>query len=485
MRSRTEVARAGQSLTRVLVLFFLFSPYLIWWTRLPIWSVGAWDAFGPRFGYTLVQAMVSAAFALAGGCVLVRGLLAWRRPWVAEALLIAPNVIPPIFIALALINFFGLVVAVPFGFWAVVIAHALLNSGLVALALAQRLEASFAGQAEMAWVMGAPFKAFAWRVLAPQLKGELVRLAMFVLALSLTSFSLPLLLGGTRASTLDVMIYNLIRVDGRWDQALLLAFAQTACVLLFSLRLPSAVTSERRRALPRAYVAWRFGAVFVGVPAVILAAGGLGLLAQAARVGLEPVIREALLPAAMMSGALALSVGLLHLLLFLLMAWLPPHSVFEKIMNGYLGPSPAIAGFALLLWPHALPEGARLVVTLTLVAFPLLYRWQIGPALRSLRAQRTVAEVLGASPTLIWSHVVLPQTLAVGLRASALAAVWAAGDFAISSLFLAETPSLPLLIESALATYRFDQAAVLAVPLAVLSFVIYFLFARASRYVVG
>ncbi len=58
-----------------------------------------------------------------------------------------------------------------------------------------------------------------------------------------------------------------------------------------------------------------------------------------------------LIESALTSFALALAVGLMHLVLFLLIAFVSPHHGLRRFLNGYLSPSPVITGFALLLVP--------------------------------------------------------------------------------------------------------------------------------------
>ncbi len=107
----------------------------------------------------------------------------------------------------------------------------LLNCGLVAIALDRLVHSRVGGMAEVCWIMGASPKLF-WRQVAwPYLRADLACLYLFVFSLCFTSFSLPLLLSGERATTLEVVIYDLIRVEGRWDKAVLLALFQTSVLL--------------------------------------------------------------------------------------------------------------------------------------------------------------------------------------------------------------------------------------------------------------
>lgn len=476
MRLSSELPRR---VVRVGIGLILVFPYLIWIARLPSWSIPEYKLWGPALWTSSWQALASAGLASLTGAALFAGAQAWRRPAAAELWLLLPNLVPPLFVGMAGLRLLTLFVPAPFGLPLVIAAHALINAGLVAVALGRLARARLGGQAEVALVLGARPATF-WREIAwPQIRGDLAGVFLFVFALSFTSFSLPLMLGGPRAATLEVAIYDLVRVEGRWDAAVLLAFVQTCALLTLAFLLPRDFWPGRKApGRLRLSAAPRLKAL-VPVPALLLLAGALRLSPPGAGT------LEALAPAWLGTVALGLVVGLLHLLAFLAVAYASPHARLARFLNGYLAPSPAITGFGLLLVPFG-PAALRLSLALTLFSFPLLYRWLVHAALARLRDQVMIARTLGASWSSILFDVVWPQAAGPILNACALAAVWAVGDFALSGILLDDgEATLPLLMQNYLNNYRFDQAAFLLAPLLGAALCVYLFFRGAQHYVAG
>lgn len=484
MTSSRAEAVTTTLLSGVLALALL-SPYLIWLTLIPRW--GAPD---PRWlGLVtrgLAQAAASTLAAGGAGWILFRALRALpaERRAAGELRLLISNAVPPLFLALALISLVTPFAAFPFGFVAVVVAHTLLYGGLVAVAL-ERLERARLGQlAEAAWVMGVPEFEFWRRVAWPLLKRDLVTLAFFVFALALTSFSLPLLLQGSRNLSTEVAIYDLIRIDGRWDQAVLLAAVQMGLLFLASLGLPRAGAGSsvpEPRTLP--YRGRRVTGAVTWLPAGILLAGSLGGIVNA-RV---PADLAAVARATLTSLGLGATVGAVLIFLFSLVAFLLPNPKLERFLLGYLAPSPAITGFALLMvWPRPLGEAWQLLRTalaLALLYFAPLYRWQIHAALRALDSQRRMAQTLSATRVGIWINIVWPQAATAFLTAAGLGAAWATGEFALSGILLERQITLPQLIAADVAHYRWGEAAFLLLPLGLTAAIPYGIYRRLGVYV--
>jgi thiamine transport system permease protein len=173
--------------------------------------------------------------------------------------------------------------------------------------------------------------------------------------------------------------------------------------------------------------------------------------------------------------------------LILLTANVLPHAALDRFLNGYLAPSATITGFALLLLPgeEDWTDFLKLMTALTLISYPLLYRWIVHSAFANVRAQVITARALGAGWGMIVNELVMPQAAPQVLRACGLAALWAAGDFAISGIVAGQLNTLPLLMEDLMGNYRIEAAQLLMLPLAVIGLSLYALFVGVGRYVRG
>lgn len=388
--SGTKFFLADERLRAALRIGFgllLLSPYLIWLAEIPEWSLPAFSELMPVVGYATTQALLSAVLSCAFGFVLFHALQSWRSRGLAEGLLLFPNIIPPLFVVMAMLAVITPWAAFPYGLGAVVAAHVLLNGGLAAVALDRVIQAKLGGMVETAWVLGAKPLQFWLRIAWPQLRGDLASIFLFVFSLCFTSFSIPLLLSGERSVTLEVTIYDIIRTEGRWDKAVLIAAFQSIALLLLAWILPRPFWPKRGARASLQLLAWPKLSWTVLLPALVLISGwGIGLIASQ-REGLEPFVREALTGAALLSLAIGISVGLLHLILFLGVSYTMPHERLDRFLNGYLAPSPAITGFGLLLLPieNDTVNFLKLNAALTLISFPLLYRWIVRSALAAYK----------------------------------------------------------------------------------------------------
>jgi thiamine transport system permease protein len=469
-------------LSALLLVTFLASPYLIWAFQVAHWSWPDVPQVAGAIEVVALQALLSAILCMLLGFVLFSALQSWQdRRW-GEFALLFPNMIPPLFLILAMLSLVTPWSAFPFGLSAVIVGHALLNSGLVAVSLDRLVQSRMGGMCESAWLLGASRGLFWRKVGLPYLRADLSLLLVLVFSLCFTSFALPLVLGGGHQATLEVAIYDTIRSTGHWDHAVILAVVQTLILSLLVWFLPATDFARARaaRRLDLLAIPQCKWAVFL-IP-VLLFAGWFSGLRVPKDLGELPLVE-----AFVTSLALALTVGIFHLLLFLLVARLWPQKILNSVLKGYVAASSAITGFALLLLPGLsdLAAFAKIAVALTLISFPLLFRWQVYSALKSLEKQIQVAQLLGARSSLVLFEVLWPQMAPAAMRASGLAAVWACGDFAISGILAGSLHTWPLVMQDLMGNYRIEAAQFLMFPLAALGLAIYAFFVGATRYVVG
>ena len=237
-------------------LLFLAALLLYQLTALPEFSS---LSLGPRFaktlGWTTLQATVSTLLSVLVGCA-IAWALSHQQKFPGRGLLIAllssALVLPTLVVVLGLVTVLGrngwlnqlintLFSVKPdawlYGLGGIVIAHCYFNASFAARALLTRFEAIPEEQHKLAKSLGLSawqrFKLIEW----PAIATGIPALATTIFLLCFTSFAIVLILGGSpKYNTLEVSIFEAIKLDFNLGRALGLALAQLAiCAILVAL----------------------------------------------------------------------------------------------------------------------------------------------------------------------------------------------------------------------------------------------------------
>lgn len=453
------------------------------------------------------QALVSTLVSLVAGAALALALL--RRPVfpgrsVLMALLGAATVAPAIVVvfgmvavygrqgyANSLLGWTGLSLPSIYGLHGIVTAHVLLNVPFIARALLVAFGREPAERSRLALALGfAPrdmFELLDW----PVLRRELPGLAVLTFLLCFTSFAIVLALGGGPANaTLEVAIYEALRVEADFARASTLAGVQLVLsmglvVLLAATQVPlarSEVGAGRHLSRPdAAFFRLRlFDAAIVSLAVLFVAPPLLsvleGISALPMLVGGEAMIglRNSVL-LALAAGALATMLALL-----LALAARPPISVQQSAWRTRL---PELVAFALLgLPPMAFVAGLYVLVRgwaapemLGFVLVPLVnalmalpFAWRLlAPAVQASQERHgRLATSLGLTGLARLKLVDAPALRPPALASFALGAALSFGDYGVITLFGGgNLVTLPSLLAERLGSYRMQEAAAFALLL--------------------
>jgi thiamine transport system permease protein len=163
------------------------------------------------------------------------------------------------------------------------------------------------------------------------------------------------------------------------------------------------------------------------------------------------------------SSAVALGSGFLVMALLLAIAYLNPTGALRRFLIGYAAPSAALTGFALLIvWRESGDATfAKIALGLALTTVPAFYRLRWDSVLQTLAGQRLVAVTMGASRQLVFRRVIFPQVIRPAAAIAGLTAMWAWGDFALSSVIAERTVTVGMQVQALIDSYRLDVATVL------------------------
>lgn len=470
-------------------------------------------------GFTIFQASVSTALALGLGLLVAWALCHqprfFARP-VLVALLAAGMVLPTVVAALGLISVFGRkgwfnqladlggwggIGAVVYGLGGILLAHTYLNAPFVARSLLQRLEALPLERRKLGQSLGlSPWQRFRF-VEWPALKSSLPGLGAVVFLLCFTSFSVVLMLGGgPRFNTLEVAIYEAVKLEFDLGRAVQLALVQVAvCAVLVlavsGLRITDASISSARpfRRWPDPRLAGAGQVLIIGLFALFFLTPLMAVAADGLRADLGAVLGDAVFRRALWTSlavaalstvvtlALSLSIGIAKGTLASPLR-MPPSAVngpLSRILSFsgaiYLAVPSLVLGLGFFLIVRqmigdAIALAPAAVVTANvLLALPFALVVLV-PALEksALRYDR-LALALGFGGLSRWRHVEWPLVRRELGLVSALSFCFSFGDLGVIALFgNRDFTTLPWLLYQKMGVYRTTEAAGIALFLLVL-----------------
>jgi thiamine transport system permease protein len=455
--------------------------------------------------FTLVQAGLSAGLSVMLAIPVARALARqkFRGRSVVIALLGAPFILPVIVAVFGLLAVFGRngivndalgLAGLPtisiYGLQGVVLAHVFLNLPLATRLLLQGWMAIPAERFRLAATLGLPEGRFLER---PMLRAAVPGALAVIFLICLTSFAVALTLGGgPRATTLELAIYQSLRFDFDPARAALLAIGQfglCACVAVMVWAFSPA--DMFGGGLDRTVQRYGGGRVRGTLDAAIIGLALLFLLLPIGAVVLRglaglPRLPPEVWPAALRSLIVALCATGLGVGMALVLAL--RGGPFAGIAGALpLAASSLVLGTGLLLLVNPMADPAMLALPVTALVNGVM---SLPFALRVLQpAVDRVEAVHGRTATMLgltgWARlriVMLPRLRAPLGFAAGLTAALSMGDLGVVALFAAPgQPTLPLLMQQLMGTYRMDAAAGVAVLLIGLSFGLFWLFDRKGR----
>lgn len=455
------------SLLRISLVLFLLFPFLFLFFQFRPSEVPDWTELWWAFQNSFYQALISASFSLLLGIWAALGIISVGqrrrklRP-ILEILCLTPNFLPPLFVLLAALNILD---PFPMGIFGIAIIHTLINFGLVAVIVVGIIENKIGSFAELAYVEGASKFFFLRKVFFPVLKKDLFLVSLFVFMVCFGSFAVPLIVGGGRGTTIEVLIYEKIRLSSHWGQAVVLATVQSIFIFSLSLLVAKTRAASSSQKINFKILNTPTGILLILISSLFFVVGYIqGLLEGLPLVSNFYEIQAAIAWGFVGSIVIGLLTGVLTFVLLMWIAYILPDVKVEKFLTGYMAPSTSLACFSfLIIGPN---EGAwpffKIPVALVLLGLGSLYKMGWEGKVLSLSSQVAVAQTMGASRPLIFKQIILPQVVGSAGILSGLAAVWAVGDFAVSRILAHRDISLGMMVETLMSSYRLNLATVLS-----------------------
>ncbi|MBZ6078527.1 ABC transporter permease subunit [Microvirga puerhi] len=384
-----------------------------------------------------------------------------------------------------------------FGYPGILIAHVFLNAPFVAKVTLDGLNLVPAEQWRLATSLGFSsgqiFRHLDW----PALRADLPGLAILVFLLCFKSFAIVLALGGGPSrATLEVAIYEALKVDLDFARAAWLALLQVAICVIIALALhgvvsrPPAATTFRgpmQRVDAADYrlkildsVILLFGLLFLG-PLALSVLVGLGSIPDILDLDLVGALMTSLTIAAI-AGSLACSLALAigaavrhHRIAQASPRWA---ALLDLVPSALLAipPFALTAGLFLLIRPWI--DQARIGLILLPVvnglgALPFAYRYIAPRLMQAEERYGRLSESLGMRGLARLKIVDWPMVQRPLASAFALTAALSFGDFGIIALFGGpKLRTLPYLLYERLGAYRFEEASALGLIILTVAFLL-------------
>ena len=425
---------------------------------------------------TVLQAGLSAFFSILVGLIGALGLLSLhksiegfpketQRTKMWELFCMLPALLPALISVVAWINVAEYFVQIPFSLMTVVVVHVLINSGLVSVFFARVFHLQAGNLSAWAYVHGISRMRFLKKILFYECRKDVLLIFFLIFSFCFTSFSIPLLIGGMSGQTLEVLIAEKLKDPFTWPEAIALFGIEALFLCLFFFFLYrqtqqfSQISKSRNYVLPLRSVL-----ILPILPSVLLCIGLMDVVFSVT--AWEDFVR--IWPVVISSWFQTILVGIgtgFVVLLFLYWIAFCSRSLFlRKFLMAYAASSTAFMGFAFLLIGEdgALWIWLKWVLGLSLLFLPALYRLMGETFIQRLKNQILLTDLMGASQRMSFFKVIAPQCTPVFFFLAGVAAFWACGDFAYSSIVsISDQQHLAMLIQDVFASYRFELATIL------------------------
>jgi thiamine transport system permease protein len=446
-------------------------------------DAGVWDVLF----FTLEQAFLSTVLSVVPGLMIARGMARQKFPghaWLLR-LFAVPTALPAIVVVLALTSIYGNKHLLGgwielYGLGGILLAHVFFN-----LPLAVRLfyEASeqiapenFRLSAQLSFTDSEVFRHVEW----PVLRNIVPRVSALIFLLCAASFVIVLTLGGPSATTLEVAIYQSLRLDFDIGRALTLSVIQI--VLCFALVALSGrvmlqnVTHAGNQLFQRRFDGHGFGARFIDY--ALIAFGSFVVVPPLLVLFSSGLSQMQISPQILSAAGFSLIIGLVSSCLALVLGWnIAPKSdwLSRGLALSALIVPPAVMATGWFIVLQGLNDSllvviATIVVLNALMALPFVVSI-LAPAFeRNRKRHDRLCAHLTLSGWQKLRHIDLPLMSRPLVQSFLLAFILSIGDLtAITLLGNQGVVTLPSLIQIQMGHYRGSEAAGTALFLAILS----------------
>ncbi len=415
------------------------------------------------FKNTIIQALGTGFLTLVLGYVMALGLGRLKRFKVFEMLLMLPSLTPSLIIILL---FLHLVQPFPFGHLGVILIQSFVYIGITALSIRKVIDTKLPNLATVAYVMGSSKIRF-HRMAVPVIFRDLLNIFVSIVFACFAGLTIPLIAGGGQGTTIEVLIFEKFRLESQLSGAVAIGWLQFLVLLVLGSlvqknavvpdinNIKSSETNPLMDSKVGLVLVLGFLAFFYLGTSVSMANGLSKIVDDQSTISVSEIFSTAL-----PTVGITLSVGLITVFMGLLVGYIYVSPLLNWFFSSYIAPSTALLGLGGFVITEKLELNPVFAYTvlLSLISFPVLYRFTLQTKINHLRLQRRMAFILGADEQLIFKRILFPQIIHPSLYCGFVASLWALGDFALGKIMTAQNITIAMIIENLMNSYRTDSA---------------------------
>ena len=394
-------------------------------------------------------------------------------------LLILPQILPALYSVLIA---FSLIHPFPMGTVGIVFVFILINLGFATLMTYSLTQERLGNLSWVSEIYSLGRCRFYSKVYFPLIGLDLIAIFFTIFIFCMTSFSVPLLVGGGKGTNLEVLIYEKIFIEQNWSVALGLCFLQSLITFGLSFLILKNEKNKNEVFSAGNYLRSYLGYFFILMYLAFYIGGyGFGVINSLSRIDFViqyvlEVLEATLFTTWSLFFYLMLNVGILIL-------WLIDYLNNQKfnIAINLIAVSTVIVGFSfyLILPPNKEYDVIKIILACSILFFPSLFKLFLQKPIEGLKSQIMISQIYGLSKTIIIVEIILKQISRSILLWLSFLTIWFISEYAILKSLGVQTQTLGLLAQNFMSGYLLPASYLLSFYMLiywiVITMVIYFI----------
>lgn len=414
---------------------------------------------------SLFQSVVTAAISVLLGYFGSLGIVGTKDKFqkILKLLVVVPVFLPALFsvmIGLSLLNPF------PMGSWGVIFILSLIYSGFAASILSEEVTLQMGQLGFVSEVYGFSKLTFHRKVLWPSLRKPALFVFAVIFVNAMTSFTIPLLVGGGKGTNLEVLIYEKIFIEQNWNAAFQMAVLQIALIGFLTLLLQHKKDQTISQFKNSRLLSSHIGLAGILVYLITYFSGYFKLALNTIHINYFAEIFNSDFYISIFHSTLffIITIGVFFIL-FCGVLFLKFHFRSLRFLNFLLNPSSIIVGFTFyLLMPHndLFFDLIKLTLVFAVVVFVSFMKSTLEGQMQLFDRQIKVARSFGISFFNFLFQIYFPQIKKRLHYATSLLFIFGISEFGLVKASGAEVKTLGVQMASYLSSYRVEGAFVIS-----------------------